>query len=62
MAYWLARLHHTSGVWDSIPASALCVLSLHVLLVLRGFPQGTPVISPSPKTCVLGRLAFPNCP
>ncbi|XP_053493531.1 protein NLRC3-like [Ictalurus furcatus] len=35
----------------SIPV-ALCVRSLHVLPVLRGFPPGTPVSSPSPKTCM----------
>ncbi|KAK3540634.1 hypothetical protein QTP70_034383, partial [Hemibagrus guttatus] len=37
VAWWLARLPHTSRVGASIPASAMCLWSLHVLPVPRGF-------------------------
>lgn len=37
-----------------IPTSVICVWSMQVLPVPQGFSLGTPVSSPSPRTCVVG--------
>lgn len=47
----VAHLPWTSWVRGSNSASGLCAWSLHVPIMLRRFPRGTPFYSPSPKTC-----------
>ncbi|KAK3514560.1 hypothetical protein QTP70_021613 [Hemibagrus guttatus] len=56
VAWWLGGWHvclTPPGLGVRFPPPP-CVWSLHVLPVPRGFPLGTLVSSPSPKTCIVG--------